>query len=61
MQTIYKERKFGLRVQAILLSTLLSVLLLTGCGGDSRNASVPPPVDDTAGRNMSDRSLVNQP
>jgi len=43
------------------LSTLLSVLLLTGCGGGSRNASVPPPVDDTAGRNMSDRSLVNQP
>ena len=61
MKTINKERKLGLRVQAILMSTLLSVLLLTGCGGGSRNASVPPPVDDTAGRNMSDRSLVNQP
>lgn len=36
------------------------VPLLSSCGGGSRNASVPPPVDDSVGRTVSDRT-PNQP
>lgn len=55
MNTIYKERKIVSRLFAVLLSALLTVPLLSSCGGGSRNASVPPTVDDTAGRTVSDR------
>ena len=55
MNTVYKERKIVSRLFAVLLSALLTVPLLSSCGGGSRNASVPPPVDDTAGRTVSDR------
>lgn len=55
MNTIYKERKIVSRLFAVLLSALLMVPLLSSCGGGSRNASVPPPVDDSAGRTVSDR------
>jgi hypothetical protein len=54
MNTIYKERKIVSRLFAVLLSALLTVPLLSSCGG-SQKASVPPPVDDTVGRTVSDR------
>ncbi|QLE43220.1 hypothetical protein FD723_24075 [Nostoc sp. C052] len=56
MNTIYKERKIVSRLFAVMLSALLMVPLLSSCGGGSRNASVPPPVDDTVGRTVSDRT-----
>ncbi|MEH2022068.1 hypothetical protein [Nostoc sp.] len=59
MNTIYKERKIVSRLFAVLLSALLMVPLLSSCGGGSQKANVPPPVDDTAGRTVSDRT--NQP
>ncbi|MEH2303152.1 MAG: hypothetical protein V7K88_30340 [Nostoc sp.] len=61
MNTIYKERKVVSRLFAVLLSALLTVPLLSSCGGGSRNASVPPPVDDSVGRTVSDRNNPNQP
>ncbi|MEH2249784.1 hypothetical protein [Nostoc sp.] len=61
MNTIYKERKVVSRLFAVLLSALLTVPLLSSCGGGSRNASTPPPVDDSVGRTVSDRNLKNQP
>ncbi|WP_375512870.1 hypothetical protein [uncultured Nostoc sp.] len=61
MNTIYKERKIVSRLFAVLLSALLTVPLLSSCGGGSRNASVPPPVDDSVGRTVSDRNARNQP
>ncbi|QIR38463.1 hypothetical protein HCG51_18300 [Tolypothrix sp. PCC 7910] len=59
MNTTYKERKWVSRLLAVCLSALLIVPVLTSCGG-SRNASVPPPVDDTTGRTVSDRNISNQ-
>ncbi|MEH2393667.1 MAG: hypothetical protein V7K18_01245 [Nostoc sp.] len=59
MNTIYKERKVVSRLFAVLLSALLTVPLLSSCGGGSRNASVPPPVDDSVGRTVSNNR--NQP
>ncbi len=56
MITIFKERKVVSRLLAVLLSALLTVPLLSSCGGGSRSANVPPPVDDTVGRTVSDRS-----
>lgn len=61
MNTIYKERKVVSRLFAVLLSALLTVPLLSSCGGGSRNASAPPPVDDSVGRTVSDRNNRNQP
>ncbi|MBD0387594.1 MAG: hypothetical protein ICV54_13990, partial [Nostoc sp. C3-bin3] len=60
MNTIYKERKIVSRLFAVLLCALLTVPLLSSCGGGSQKASVPPPVDDTIGRTVSDRT-TNQP
>ncbi len=60
MNTIYKERKIVSRLFAVLLSALLMVPLLSSCGGGSQKASVPPPVDDTIGRTVSNRT-TNQP
>ncbi|MEH2310660.1 MAG: hypothetical protein V7K35_04340 [Nostoc sp.] len=59
MNTIYKERKVVSRLFAVLLSALLTVPLLSSCGGGSKNASAPPPVDDTVGRTVSNNR--NQP
>ncbi|MBG1245386.1 hypothetical protein ACEYW6_25340 [Nostoc sp. UIC 10607] len=59
MNTIYKERKIVSRLFAVLLSALLMVPLLSSCGGGSKTAT-PPPVDDTIGRTVSDRT-TNQP
>ncbi|MEH2163948.1 MAG: hypothetical protein V7K38_23590 [Nostoc sp.] len=61
MITIYKERKIVSRLFAVLLSALLMVPLLSSCGGGSQKANVPPPVDDSAGRTVSDRNSTNQP
>jgi hypothetical protein len=55
MNTTYGERKIVSRLLAVLLSALLTVPLLSSCGGGSKNASVPPPVDDSVGRTVSDR------
>ncbi|WP_375502054.1 hypothetical protein [uncultured Nostoc sp.] len=54
MNTVYKERKIVSRLFAVLLSALLTVPLLSSCGGGSKTAA-PPPVDDTVGRTVSDR------
>ncbi|MCC5646609.1 hypothetical protein LC607_27575 [Nostoc sp. CHAB 5824] len=54
MNTIYKERKIVSRLFAVLLCALLTVPLLSSCGGGSKTAT-PPPVDDTVGRTVSDR------
>ena len=54
MNTIYKERKIVSRLFAVLLCALLTVPLLSSCGGGSKTAA-PPPVDDTVGRTVSDR------
>jgi hypothetical protein len=56
MNTTYGERKIVSRLLAVLLSALLTVPLLSSCGGGSRNASVPAPVDDSVGRTVSDRT-----
>jgi hypothetical protein len=63
MNTTHKERSLSLRLQGMLLSALLTLPLLTSCGGGgSRNASVPPPVDDTAGQTVSNnRPPATQP
>lgn len=61
MNTTHGERKFVSRLLAVLLSALLLVPMLSSCGGGSRTASPPPPVDDTIGRNVSDRTPANQP
>ncbi|MEH1946157.1 MAG: hypothetical protein V7K77_04070 [Nostoc sp.] len=60
MNTIYKERKIVSRLFAVLLSALLMVPLLSSCGGGSQKANVPPPVDDSIGRTVSDRNTTNQ-
>ncbi|OUL31752.1 hypothetical protein BV372_19925 [Nostoc sp. T09] len=60
MNTTYGERKIVSRLLAICLSALLIVPVLTSCGG-SRTANVPPPVDDSSGRTVSDRNTTNQP
>ncbi|MEH2265253.1 hypothetical protein [Nostoc sp.] len=60
MITIYKERKIVSRLFAVLLSALLMVPLLSSCGGGSQKANVPPPVDDSVGRTVSNRT-TNQP
>jgi hypothetical protein len=60
MNTTFGERKLVSRLLAVCLSALLVLPLLTSCGG-SRNASVPPPVDDSIGRTVSDRNTTNQP
>jgi hypothetical protein len=54
MNIVYKERKIVSRLLAVLLSALLTVPLLSSCGGASKTAT-PPPVDDTVGRTVSDR------
>ncbi|AFY32639.1 hypothetical protein [Calothrix sp. PCC 7507] len=58
MNTTYGERKIVSRLLAVLLSALLMVPLLSSCGGGSKNATQPP-VDDSIGRTVSDRT--NQP
>jgi hypothetical protein len=61
MNTIYREHKIVSRLLAVLLSALLTVPLLTSCGGGSRTAT-PPPVDDTiTGRNVTNTNPANQP
>ncbi|MCC5610640.1 hypothetical protein LC612_28790 [Nostoc sp. CHAB 5834] len=54
MNIVYKERKIVSRLLAVLLSALLTVPLLSSCGGGSKTAT-PPPVDDTVSRTVSDR------
>ncbi|MDZ8189673.1 MAG: hypothetical protein RMX96_33155 [Nostoc sp. ChiSLP02] len=60
MITIFKDRKVVSRLLAVFLSALLTVPLLSSCGGGSRSANVPPPVDDTVGRTVSDRNTQTQ-
>ncbi len=46
---------------AVFLSALLTVPLLSSCGGGSQNGVSLPPVDDTVGRNVNNPAPVNQP
>lgn len=57
--TQHGERKIVSRLLAVLLSALLMVPLLSSCGGGSKNASAPP-VDDSIGRTVSDRTTQPQ-
>jgi hypothetical protein len=59
MKTIYTGYSKGSGHIAILLAALLS-LPIVGCGG-SKNASAPPPVDDTHGGTMSSTAPVASP
>ncbi len=55
-----KTNKLASLTTTVFLSTLLTVPLLSSCGGGSQNAA-PPPIDDTVGRNLNNRAPVNQP
>lgn len=48
MKTIYSERRSSMRLIALLLTALLSLPLLTACGGN-QNTAAPPPVQDNVG------------
>ena len=48
MKTIYSERRSSMRLIALLLTALLTLPLLTACGGN-QNTSAPPPVQDNVG------------
>ncbi|NMG18756.1 hypothetical protein [Brasilonema bromeliae] len=55
------ERKKASLPVAVFLSALLTLPVLSGCGGGSRTAAPLPPVDDTAGRNVGYPQSPNQP
>ncbi|MBW4613190.1 MAG: hypothetical protein KME21_07880 [Desmonostoc vinosum HA7617-LM4] len=57
--TYIKPKKASLPT-AVFLSALLSLPLLSSCGGDSRTTA-PPPVDNTAGRNVNYPPPTKQP
>lgn len=60
MNTTYPKRTKGLRIVAIMLSVLLTLPLLTSCGGAQNNAQLPP-IDDTRGGTVSNTRPANQP
>jgi len=61
MKTLSGERKIVSRLLAVVLSALLTVPLLSSCGGGSKTASPPPAVDDTVGRSVSNNVPANKP
>ncbi len=62
MNTINPEHKKAPLPVAVFLSALLTVPMLSACGGgNSRTAAPPPPVDDTVGRTVNNTNPVNQP
>ena len=46
MNTTNLERKKASLPVAVFLSALLTLPVLSGCGGGSRTAAPPPPVED---------------
>ena len=60
MNTISIKRKKAPLPMAVLLSTMLTVPLLNSCGGGSRNAAPPPPVNDTVGRPVNNPGQLQQ-
>lgn len=60
MNTMYPERRRGLRLMALLLTVLLTFPLFTGCG-ISRSNALPPPVDNTRAEKVSNPPPANQP
>ncbi len=58
MNTIYKERKKAPRLLAVVLSGLLTIPLLSSCGGGNRTATAPPVDDTISGKNVTN---TNQP
>lgn len=60
MNTTFPKQRRGLRIIALLLTFLLTLPLLTACGG-RQNSSQLPPIDDTRGGTVSNTRPVNQP
>lgn len=60
MNAIYPERRKSMRLMALLLTALLTLPLLTACGGNP-NTAAPPPVDDTRGGTQTYPSPASQP
>ena len=60
MNTIAPNRKKDPRPMAVFLSTLLTLPLLSSCGGGSRNAAPPAPVNDTVGRQVNNPGQIQQ-
>lgn len=61
MNTISPKRKKAPLPVAVFLSVLLTVPMLSSCGGGSRTAAPPPPVNDTVARNVNNPTPANQP
>lgn len=57
---IHSKRKTASFPAAIFLSALLTLPLLTSCGGGSKTAAPPPPVDNTVGRTVNNPEPANQ-
>ena len=62
MNIINPEHKKAPLPVAVFLSALLTVPMLSACGGgNSRTAAPPPAVDDTVGRTVNNPNPANQP
>lgn len=59
MITIYAPKRAS-RTLAMLLSALLTVPLLSSCGGGGSRNAAPPAVDDSVGRNVNNSAPANQ-
>jgi hypothetical protein len=60
MNAIQTQTKRAPIPVAVILSALLTVPMLNGCGGGQR-ASAPQPADNTVGRQVNDSTSANQP
>lgn len=60
MNTICSKPKRASRPVALILTTLLTLPLFTGCGS-SQSTAPPPPVDDTRGGTVYNPPPANQP
>ncbi|NMG20113.1 hypothetical protein [Brasilonema bromeliae] len=61
MNTVHSQRKKASFPAAIFLSALLTLPVLSGCGGGSRTAAPPPPVEDSVTRTVNNPTPANQP
>ena len=60
MNIIYSERKKASFPVAVFLSALLTVPVLSSCGGGQRTVAPPPPVNDTIGRQVNNQGQTQQ-
>ena len=60
MITIYAPKRAS-RTLAMLLSALLTVPLLSSCGGGGSQTAAPPRVNDSVGRSVNNPVPANQP